>query len=52
MLIKKQIAIGDDWIDAAGHERSNSKKCRPFLQCVNKAIASVYKAGVSSVGSA
>ena len=41
--------LGDDWIKAAGHERSRSKKCRSFLQGVNEAIAPVYKARVSSV---
>ena len=47
--IKKSIATGenldDDWIKAARHERSHSK----ILQQVNEAIASVHKAGVSSV---
>ena len=28
--------LGDDWIRVAGHERSESMECRPFLQRVNE----------------
>ena len=35
--------MDDDWIKIAGHERSLSKKYRPFLQRVNEAVASVHK---------
>ena len=48
-LIAMSKNLDDDWIKVEGHERSRSKKCRAFLQRVNKAMASVYKAGVSSV---
>ena len=37
------------WLKAAGHRRRHNKKCRPFLQHVNEAIALVHKAGVSSM---
>ena len=47
-LIAKSKNLGDDWIKAAGHEGSRSKKCRPFLQHVNEVIASVHKAGIST----
>ena len=44
-----EYKLGHDWLKAAGHERSRSKKCWPYLQRLNAAIASVHKPGVSSV---
>ena len=53
MRFTKLIAASEnldcDLIQVTGHQRSWSKRCRPFLQHVNKAIGSVHKAGVSSV---
>ena len=40
--------LDDNWIKAAGQERSHSKKCKLFPLRVNEAIASVHKAGLSS----
>ena len=45
-LIAMSEDLGVNWIKVAC-QMSWSKKCRPFLQCMNEAIASVNKAGSS-----